>query len=332
MDYTKNDQEILAELQRPVADDLQALADTFRLSLETDIPIVQDVAAHVLKMGGKCFRPTLLLLIARRGCALQEERVRAATAVELVHTATLVHDDVIDRCLVRRGMPTVNALWDDRVSLMMGDFLYSKGLALLVDSAYAELNDVLCVCTHRMSVGELLQLQQRGRFDLTESDYNLMVSDKTAALFSAACRMGGILAGEGRGQLAQWSDFGESLGMAFQIVDDVFDFIGQEGVIGKPTGNDLREGHATLPLLAALEQAPVEERAVFLDLVRRGEHLNGRWTDVLDFVQRHGGISAARDRATQFLETARAALGGDASESHRQALSLAVDYVIQRIR
>jgi geranylgeranyl pyrophosphate synthase len=332
MDYTKSDHAVLAELQRPIADDLEELNRIFIEALQIDIPIVQEVGQHILKMGGKRFRPALLLLIARMGESSQEERVRAAAAVELVHTATLVHDDVIDRCTMRRGMPTVNALWDERVSLMMGDFLYSKGLAMLVDSAEQELKDILSVCTHRMSIGELLQLEQKGRFDLAEPDYNLRVGDKTASLFSAACRMGAVLAGADRALLAQWADFGESLGMAFQIVDDIFDFVGQERVIGKPTGNDIREGHATLPLIGALDRSTPEDRSRVLTLISSGEYLNGRWNEVLEFVEVNGGIEHARQRAQAFLATAREALGPEGDDPHRHALSLAVDYVIQRIR
>ena len=327
-----DDRAQLARVQRPVSDDLQEMQRQFVAALSSDIPIVQEVGTHLLRVGGKRFRPTLMLLVAHLGKSEPRERIRAAAAVELTHTATLVHDDVMDRCTVRRGLPTVNARWNDRVSLMMGDFLYSKAFALLAELGCSQLMERLAVCTHRMSVGEMLQLEQRGRLEITEQQYTLMVGEKTASLFGASCHMGAVLGGQDGEGRRRWEAFGESLGLAFQIIDDVFDFVGQERVLGKPVGNDLREGHATLPLIGALERSPARARAGILELIHRGEHLNGRWDEVVAFVRDHGGIELAQERANQYVRQAREALDSGARSPHLEALSLAVDYVIDRVR
>src|SRR5688500_5434328 len=240
----------LAQIQQPVQEQLEGVVDELRRIVLSDFPVIEEVNDHLLWARGKMFRPTLLLLSNRIGGRPYARAVTLAALVELVHLATLVHDDAVDHSVLRRGMPTVNALWNHQTAVIMGDFLYSRSVQELTALGRIDLLAVLARAANEMSVGEMRQLISCDALRFTEEDYDRLIASKTASLMSAACEMGAV-AGESR--LSETlAAYGHDLGMAFQIVDDLLDYTETEAVTGKPAGQDLREHKMTLPLIAAL--------------------------------------------------------------------------------
>jgi octaprenyl-diphosphate synthase len=317
----------LATLQEPVREALGGVQRVFLEAVETDLVRMNAVSRHLLLQQGKKFRPTLLLLAARIGGPIRPDAISAGAAVELIHTATLLHDDVIDENWVRRGLPTINAKWNNHLSLILGDYLYSRAFVLLTNGGHWDALRILSRATHTMSEGEMLQILRTDHLDIEEEEYFSFIRDKTASLIAAACEIGGRLGGLEAAPLAR---FGHNLGIAFQIVDDLLDFTGTEVDLGKPVGNDFRAGKVTLPVIAALRNAPPGERRIARELLESRESLNGQWGDVLAFIDRYGGIEYTLRLAARHGEEAKEALAGLAASEARDALELAVDYVIAR--
>jgi octaprenyl-diphosphate synthase len=262
-----------------------------------------------------------------------EKEIRSACAVELLHTATLIHDDSVDRSFLRRGIPTVNSLWDDQVSIIMGDYLYTKAFHGLLVDGFDDVAEILAGCAFHMSMGEMLQIEQKGDPDVSEERYLQLIREKTASLMAGSCEIGALLgfgSGERRRDLAS---FGADLGMAYQITDDIFDYAGDAQVMGKEMGSDLREGKITAPLILALRNAPPGEASQIREMVRAGESAgDGWWPRVLSFVESHGGLSESRRQALAFAERARNRLLSYDDSPCRQSLLEAVDYAVQRDR
>jgi octaprenyl-diphosphate synthase len=320
----------LSQIQRPVRDDLAAVVGELRRIVVSDFPAIGEVNDHLLWARGKLFRPTLLLLSNRIGCGRADHAVTLAAIVELVHLATLVHDDAVDHSILRRGMPTVNALWNHQTAVIMGDYLYSRSISALAELGRVDLIAVLADAANEMSVGELRQLSSCDALAFTERDYDRLISSKTASLMSAACELGAAVGTEAyRTPLAA---YGHALGMAFQIADDLLDFTKTEAAIGKPTGQDLREHKVTLPLIAALREMDGSGRAVveafFADPVPSDEGIE----DVTRLVREHGGLEYARGRAASFGNLATDALLDLPDEPATRALHAAVAYVVERTR
>ena len=259
-------------------------------------------------------------------------RITAGAVIELVHTATLVHDDMVDGSFSRRGKPTVNARWNDAVSVIMGDFLYSRAFAMLAKAGMAREFDVLARTTHRMSHGEMLQLEERGNLHVSESGYMEIIKEKTASLIAAACEIGAGLAELDSTTASPLMKYGENIGLAFQIKDDVFDFVGDERVMGKAPGSDVQSGWYTLPLIAALRQAPVKKRGEMESLLEFRQSLDGNWPSVVDFVCRHGGIEYSEDRIAHYASLAKQNLDEMPGSPTKDSLLFAVDYVTNRQR
>lgn len=317
----------LATLQEPVREALGGVQRLFLEAIETDLVRMNAVSKHLLLQQGKKLRPTLLLLAARLGGPIRPDAVKAGTAVELIHTATLLHDDVIDENWVRRGLPTINAKWNNHLSLILGDYLYSRAFVVLTEGGLWDALQILSQATHTMSEGEMLQILRTDHLEVSEEEYFSFIRDKTASLIAASCEIGGRLGGVDPALLAR---FGLNLGIAFQIVDDLLDFTGTEGDLGKPVGNDFRAGKVTLPVIAALKNAPPAERRVARELLRSRESLNGQWGEVVGFIERHGGIEQSLREAARRGEEAKEALAGITPSDARDALELAVDFVIAR--
>lgn len=318
----------LSQIQRPVRDDVERVVDELRRIVLSDFPAIGEVNDHLLWARGKLFRPTLLLLSHRVAGGGDRRAVTLAAIVELVHLATLVHDDAVDHSVLRRGMPTVNALWNHQTAVIMGDYLYSRSISALAELGRVDFITVLARAANEMSVGELRQLSSCDALQFSEQDYDRLISSKTASLMSAASELGAALATETyREPLAR---YGHALGMAFQIVDDLLDYTESEAVVGKPTGQDLREHKVTLPLIAAMrEMGAAERREVehfFADPVPDAAGIERM--SVL--VRSHGGLEYARNRADDFGRRASEALlelpAGEALES----LQAAVSYVVER--
>jgi octaprenyl-diphosphate synthase len=288
---------------------------------------MNEVSRHLLLQQGKKLRPTLLLLAARLGGPVGDDAITAGAAVELIHTATLLHDDVIDENWIRRGLPTINAKWNNHLSLILGDYLYSRAFVLMTGSGLWSALDVLSRATHQMSQGEMLQILRTDHIDLSEEEYYSFIRDKTASLIAAACSIGARLGGVDAEALDR---FGMHIGVAFQIVDDLLDFTADERDLGKPVGSDLRVGKLTLPVIAALRNAPPRERESARAHLLTRESTNGGWADLLAFIGRYGGIEYAADRARHHGDEAKRALARFGNAAARESLELAVDFVTAR--
>lgn len=320
----------LASIQAAVRDSLDRVGDEIKRIVLSDFAQIDEVNEHLLFMRGKLFRPTLLLLSSRVEGEAHDDALTLAAVVELVHLATLVHDDAVDHSALRRGLPTVNALWTHQVAIIMGDYLYSRGVAELARVGRLEALAVLANAANEMSVGEMRQLTSYDALDFSEEDYYRLIAAKTASLMSAACEMGGLVgAPTHREPLAR---YGHNLGMAFQIADDLLDYTGSEAVTGKPTGHDLRERKVTLPLVGALERAtPAEERQIraFFTLADPTDDDIAR---VVGIVAERGGLSYAHARATRYADLAHVALDEISPGVPQDALRDAVAYAVDRRR
>ncbi len=320
----------LSSVQDLVAGRLEEVQGDLKRIIISDFDLIEEVNEYLLLMRGKLFRPTLLLLSSEVGGSPSHDAVTLAAVVELVHLATLVHDDAVDHSVLRRGLPTVNALWTHQIAIIMGDYLYSRSVTELTKLGRLDAVAVLASAANEMSIGEMRQLTSYDALEFTESDYYRLIASKTASLMSAACEMG-ALAGvnEHRKSLAL---FGHHLGMAFQIVDDVLDYTGAEAVTGKPSGHDLRERKVTLPLVGALKNvSDVESREIrdFFTLVEATDEDIDR---VIEIVHDRGGLDYANDQADLYAGRAWEALVALPQDPAVDALRDAVTYTIGRDR
>jgi octaprenyl-diphosphate synthase len=318
----------LAEIQRPVQHRLEGVVDELRRIVLSDFRAIDEVNDYLLAARGKLFRPTLLLLSTEIGGSGCEDAVTLAAVVELVHLATLVHDDAVDHSVLRRGMPTVNALWNHQSAIIMGDYLYSRAVMELAVFDDVELIRVLSRATNEMSVGEMRQLVSCEALQFTEPEYYRLIACKTASLMAAACELGALAGNtEYREPLAH---FGNQLGMAFQVIDDLLDYTETEAVTGKPSGHDLREHKVTLPLIAALREMNARDRreveAFFAEPAPTDEGI----ARIVDLVREYGGLDYARQRAEAFGAEAAAALIALPATEAADALRDAVTYVLGR--
>lgn len=322
----------LATIREPISDAFERFQDRLDDAFLCDVSLVGAVGAHLHRAFGKRFRPTLLLLAARGFGAVTEEAVLGAVVVELIHTATLIHDDSVDKSLVRRGLPTVNSAWNNDVAILMGDYLYSKAFSILVRHRMYVAMDLLAEATHRMSQGELRQIEQWNRLDLTEAEYMRVIEEKTACLMSAGCEFGAVSGGASEKARKALFRYGQAVGLAFQITDDIFDYLGAENVMGKAMGSDLEGGKITLPLITALSNAPERARQEMKSMIRNREFRNGHWGDVVRFVTEHGGVSASEARSSELAARAEAELEHVPDPVVRSALQDAVRYAVTRRR
>lgn len=306
------------------------MGDEIKRIVLSDFSNIEEVNEHLLFMRGKLFRPTLLLLSSRVGGGARDEALTLAAVVELVHLATLVHDDAVDHSALRRGLPTVNALWTHQVAIIMGDYLYSRGVSELARVGNLDALAVLANAANEMSVGEMRQLTSFDALDFSEDDYYRLIAAKTASLMSAACEMG-ALAGvpSYRHALAR---YGHNLGMAFQIADDLLDYTGTEAVTGKPTGHDLRERKVTLPLVGALERTTRTEEKTIRSFFTLADPTDEDIALVVGIVEERGGLAYARDRAACYAEAASMALDDVSEGAARSALRDAIAYAVDRRR
>ncbi len=320
----------LADVQRPIVGQLDQVTLALRDIIATDFPLIQEVNGHLLQMKGKLFRPTLTLLATEASLAPDPRAPRLAAVIELIHLATLVHDDSVDHSVLRRGMPTVNALFSHQISVIMGDYLYSRAIIELVRLGDIEPLKVLSRVTNEMTVGEMRQLAQYDALAFREEDYEVTIRSKTATLLAAACETGALRADpEVRAALRE---YGDALGMAFQITDDLLDYSEAESVTGKPSGNDLKEHKVTLPLIAALGRMSRAPRAEVARLFAEVEPTDDQVGSVIALVHEHGGLATARERADLYAYKAEAALELLPPSAARDALQGAIAYAVERRR
>lgn len=320
----------LADVQRPVVAHLDAVTADLRAIIAADFPLIAEVNGHLLQMKGKLFRPTLLLLASEASGARDPRAVRFAAIIELIHLATLVHDDAVDHSSLRRGMPTVNSLFSHQIAVIMGDYLYSRAIIELVRLDDLEPLRVLSRVTNEMTVGEMRQLAAYDALSFREEDYELLIRSKTASLVAATCEVGALRAEPDSRRALR--GYGDSLGMAFQITDDLLDYTEGEAVTGKPSGLDLKEHKVTLPLIAALPHLTDDERREVQRLFLAARPADDQVARVMAMVARCGGLDYARERAAAYAAQAEASLEELAPSAARDALRDAIAYAVERRR
>jgi len=318
----------LQRIQRSIHDRLDAASEEMQRAVLSDAPLVGQISAHLMAMRGKMFRPTLVLLSSSAEETPEPSAVTLAAAVELIHLATLVHDDAIDHSILRRGMPTLNSLFSHQISVIMGDFLYSTALTRLVALGNLGALQALTRASTAMTIGELRQLAVTTPLEFSEDDYLELIRAKTASLMSAACEIGALAgAAEYREPLAR---FGEALGMAFQITDDLIDYTEAAATVGKPTGLDLKEHKVTLPLIAALRVMPPAARARVDSLFASEDPGDDAIGEVIGIVAENGGLEYARATGARFAAEAEKALDSLPRTVARSALIDSISYVMER--
>jgi len=318
------------EIKAPVRRELDLVEEELARIFSTEITLVSAIGRHLNAVKGKRARPTLVLLCAKLGEPNPVSTVKVAAAVELIHTATLLHDDSIDRSHLRRGLPTINRLWNDQVSVIMGDHLFCTAFRLLHDAGLFDIASVFSRGADRLTFGEMFQMDLRGQMDVSEETYTEMIRLKTAALFAASCEAGSLAGGLPPDHLEKLSRYGEHIGIAFQMIDDVLDLIGDQEAMGKPTGNDLRDGRITLPLIVALRNAGDAEARRMTDIIFSKGPADSDWNDVIDFVVSNEGISYTRRRAAELGAKARACVEGFDPSPARRSLILLAERLVSR--
>jgi len=318
----------LQAIQLPIRDKLERVSGAMAQIVASDLPLVGQVSAHLLAMRGKMFRPTLLLLSSEVAGEPEEQAITFGATLELIHLATLVHDDAVDHSVLRRGMPTVNALFSHQISVIMGDFLYSTALTQLVGLGNLEALQALTRASTEMTLGEMRQLAVTDPLRFSESEYYDLIRSKTASLMRTACELG-ALSGARRYRDALGA-FGENLGMAFQIADDLLDYREEEETTGKPSGLDLREHKVTLPLIHALREMPRSSRQQVERLFDSETLSDEEIASIVHIVEENGGFEYARAQGEEFAERAHEALAELPDTVARRSLTGSISYVMER--
>lgn len=321
----------LTRIASPVQHHLDGFEKSFREAIRSRVALVDLVTRYVIRTKGKRVRPILVMLAADACGGVTERTYRGATLVEILHTATLIHDDVVDDADTRRGFPSINAVWKNKIAVLMGDYLLSRGLLLSLEHDDFAFLRITSTSVRRMSEGELHQIQKARKLDMDEATYLRIIGDKTASLLSTCCEIGATSATDDVDLHCCMREYGENVGLAFQIRDDILDFTGRKSITGKPAGLDLSEKKLTLPLIHALREAPNGEARDILAGIRAG----GKKLDVrrvAEFVQKYGGILYAEERARQFAAEAARLLERLPHSPSRESLGTFSSFVIERTK
>jgi octaprenyl-diphosphate synthase len=310
--------------------DLRKVESEISRESVASVEAVTAISQYLQSSGGKRLRPALLLLASRLVGDGGESAIRLGAVVEIIHAATLVHDDVIDVAQTRRGRPSTNVQWGNHISVLAGDWLYMQAFQIALRERNFHVLDLLIGLTQMMVEGELLQFERIGKIGITEADCMELVDRKTACLFSVCARLGALVAGADPGTEEKLGEYAWNLGMAFQLVDDLLDFTSRETVLGKPVGNDLREGKITLPLVYALEGATATDRRQIETILRDRSYETVPFRDVLAFINRHRGIERVKERAHTFTDKARALISEFPDSPYQRALYAVTELVTDR--
>jgi len=319
----------LNEIIKPVAVDLETAQKTFADLLKSPIRIINIIAKHMMRQQGKCLRPVLVLLSSRIFSEPTPETYKAAALVEMLHNATLIHDDVIDDSTVRRGRPTLNAIWKNKISVLMGDYILARSLTVAVGLKSLEAINILSESSTRMSQGEIAQLVISEKKHVTEEEYFQIIGDKTAALISACCQLGALTVSAPPEKVEVFKNFGEKLGLAFQIKDDLLDIYGEEKVFGKTRGIDLKNGKVTLPLIHALKQVENKQQNKIMKKVKKRVPRK-ELHSIIQFIREQGGIQYAMNKAKKLAEDARNELSLFPDSVYKTALIELSQYIVNR--
>lgn len=319
----------LSEIKMLIDPEMKTFQEYFKKSMKTDIPLLTLIVQFLLKRKGKQIRPMFVFLSAKMFHDVNHSTYVAANLIELLHTATLIHDDVVDDSYQRRGFFSIKALWKSKISVLMGDFLLAKGLLLAVKNKEYELLDIVSEAVKEMSEGEILQIQKNRKSHLTREEYFDIIRKKTATLFSACTKCGAKSVEADEATLQKMSDFGENAGIAFQIKDDLFDY-DLNGKIGKPTGNDLKDSKTTLPLILALENAGNTERKKVKKIVNNKKLRSSQIQYVNRFVKENKGLELAHEEMIKYKTKAESYLSGLPENNIKAGLTGLLDYIIYR--
>lgn len=320
----------LKEIQQPIAEELNEFEKYFKKSMRSSVPLLDKITGYIIKTKGKQMRPMFVFFSAGLCGKITESTYRGAALVELLHTASLVHDDVVDDANERRGFFSVNALWKNKIAVLVGDYLLSKGLLLSVKHKEFELLKFVSEAVEQMSEGELLQIEKARHLDIEEDIYYEIIRKKTASLIASCCASGASSAGASEQMTNQLKEFGEKIGIAFQIKDDLFDF----GIddVGKPLGNDIKEKKMTLPLIYALQNASWLEKRKIINLVKNNKEDKEKIQQVIDFVRNSGGLTYAENKMNQFKEEAFEILQQFPDSIYKNGLEQLVNFTTNRTK
>jgi len=318
----------LDDIKAPIAREMDEFEFTFRDSMKTRILLLDRIMNYIVKRKGKQMRPMFVFLSAGTCGNINESTYRGAALIELLHTATLVHDDVVDDANYRRGFFSINALWKNKVAVLVGDFLLSRGLILSVENKDFNLLSIVSKAVKEMSEGELLQMEKSRQLDITEDVYFQIIRQKTASLIASCCAVGASSSGADENVVEKMREFGEKIGMAFQIKDDLFDY--GEDEIGKPLGIDIKEKKMTLPLIYALNNASWLEKRKIIGIVKNESQKSKKVKEVIDFVKKSGGIQYANQTMNKFHEEAMLLLTSLPESAYKNSLGKLVQFTIER--
>lgn len=316
-------------IKAPVKEEMKKFEPYFREQLKTKIPLLSVITNYLLRRKGKQMRPMLVFLSAKLNGNISESTYVAATLIELLHTATLIHDDVVDETYQRRGIFSINALWKSKVAVLVGDYFLSKGLITALETDQIAVLKVVSDAVKEMSEGELLQIEKSRKLDITEDVYYDIIRKKTATLIAACTRAGALSVDASQDRLDAMKDFGENLGIAFQIKDDLFDYE-SNGLIGKPTGNDIKEKKLTLPLIHALHNTDAKNRRRILSLIRRHHKKERKVQEIIAFVKANGGLEYAKEQMNNYAQKAIESLSAYPEGDSKEAMKKMVEFTINR--
>ncbi len=320
----------LAEITDPVLGHLEKFNTYFKAILQTKVSLLNLILKYVTSKKGKQLRPVLVFLAAQAAGGITQRAYSGAALVELLHTATLIHDDVVDEASERRGLASINAKWNNKIAVLVGDYLLSKGLISAIDAGENEFLSVISKAVKRMSEGELLSMDMSRTISVEEDIYFKIIADKTASLLSACCEIGSLSSSNNMEYREAMREYGESIGIAFQIRDDIFDYTSRSSLIGKPVGNDIKEKKVTLPLIYSLNNSTDKEKSAIIKLIKRGKLKKAEINSIIDFVNSKNGIQYAEMRAKEFTTIAKNSLGVFPESPAKASLLRFTEFVITR--
>ena len=319
----------IKDIKQPVSKEMELFESKFKNSLKTSVPLLDKIMHYIIKRKGKQMRPLFVFLTAKLFNNVNESTYTAASLIELLHTATLVHDDIIDEANFRRGVFSINALWKNKIAVLVGDFLLSRGLLLAVENEQFQLLKIMSTAVKEMSEGELLQIEKTRRLDITEEVYFEIIKKKTAALISACCEAGAASTNAHKNDILKMRTFGEKAGIAFQIKDDLFDYT-QNPLIGKPTGIDIREKKMTLPLIYTLNNSDKKTKAFIINTIKNDSKNSRKVEQIINIVKEKKGLEYAKNKMNLFVNQALEILKEFENNESKSSLIKLVEYVVKR--
>ncbi len=320
----------IQQIKKPILKEMELFEEKFKESMVSSAPLLNRITYYIVRRKGKQMRPMFVFLVAKMVSEgrFDERTYRGASIVELIHTATLVHDDVVDDSNRRRGFFSINALWKNKIAVLVGDYLLSKGLLLSIDHEDFDLLKLISIAVREMSEGELLQIEKARKLDITEAIYFEIIRKKTATLIAACCSIGAASVGANEDTVQEMREFGELIGTAFQIKDDLFDY--SDDKIGKPTGIDIKEKKMTLPLIYTLNHCSRKERSWLINSIKKHNKDKKRVKEIIAFVKENGGIEYTQQKMHEYKNKAIAILEKYPDSDYKKSLLTMIDYVVER--